>query len=208
MCTSVLKYLKQKGILKICLFLLASLYFEMTYAECLTTETVGSCQRLEMAAEGSNFNQILEPFMPNSENKNLEAQLLVFVSNSMPEQSLKQWSVQTEKAGGTLILRGFIEDSPLKTIEWVKTLFFDRETSGFSIDPERFEEMDIHQVPAVVVVPAGESLCLKEDCPKPSFGVVYGDVPIQASLSVLARQNPGPIAETALGFLERYQGEK
>lgn len=206
MCTSTLKYLKQKYTLKILVFMLVSVYFEMNYA----AETVGSCQRFQTEGE-LNFNQILElsnSSVSNRENTNLEAQLWVFVSNSMPEQSLKQWSTQVEKAGGTLLLRGFIEDSPLKTVERVKVLFGEGEASGFSIDPERFEEMSIYQVPAVVVVSAEENICQKEDCPKPSFGVVYGDVSLQESLSVLARQNPGIVAETALGFLEHYRGEK
>jgi hypothetical protein len=40
--------------------------------------------------------------------RNLDPQLYVFVSFSMPEQSLKLWAQQAEKLNARLLLRGFV----------------------------------------------------------------------------------------------------
>jgi len=204
------KPLKQKPYLKAFVSVLLYVFFQVVYAECAKIENVGSCERAEIAKEGHDFKAILQSDHFSTirpENPGSEAQLFVFVSNSMPAQSLRQWSEQVDRVGGTLVLRGFIDDSPIGTVEWVKTLLGERETSGFSIDPERFEQMNIDKVPAVVVVPAASSICDKEECPKPIFGMVYGDVPLDEALSVIANRNPGIKAEAALSFLDRYRGQ-
>jgi len=204
------KPFKQKPYLKAFVSVLLCVFFQVIYAECAKIENVGSCERAEIAKEGPNFKEILpfDHFSTNHpENLGSEAQLFVFVSNSMPAQSLRQWSEQVDRVGGTLVLRGFIDDSPVGTVEWVKTLLGEGETSGFSIDPERFEQMNIDKVPAVVVVPATPSICEQEECPKPMFGVVYGDVPLDEALSVIANRNPGIKAEAALSFLDRYRDQ-
>ena len=46
-----------------------------------------------------------------------EPQLLIFVSLSMPEQSLKLWAEQAEKIKGKLLLKGFVDDSLQATID-------------------------------------------------------------------------------------------
>lgn len=208
--TEALKHIKQKARLKIFISIFLCVYSQVVHSECLQAQNLGSCERAEIAKEGPDFKEILQSdhfSTIHPENPGSEAQLFVFVSNSMPAQSLRQWSEQVDRVGGTLVLRGFIDDSPVGTIERVKTLFPDGETSGFSIDPARFEQMDIDKVPAVVVVPAAPSICEKEECPKPIFGMVYGDVPLDEALSVIAHRNPGIKAEAALSFLDRYRGQ-
>jgi hypothetical protein len=119
------KPFKQKPYLKAFVSVLLCIYFEVAYGECLQVQNLGSCQRAEIAKEGHNFKEIL-PFDHFStirpENPGSEAQLFVFVSNSMPAQSLRQWSEQVDRVGGTLVLRGFIDDSPVGTVEWVKDI--------------------------------------------------------------------------------------
>ena len=204
------KHLKQKSYLKAFVSVILCVFFQVVHSECLQVQNLGSCERAEIAKEGFDFKAILQSdhFSTNHpENPGSEAQLFVFVSNSMPAQSLRQWSEKVDRVGGTLVLRGFIDDSPVGTIERVKTLFPEGETSGFSIDPERFEQMDIYKVPAVAVVPALPSLCDKEECPKPIFGIAYGDVPLDEALIVIAHRNPGTVATDALAFLNRYRNQ-
>ena len=122
------KSLKQKPYLKVFLSVLLCIYFEVAYGECLQVQNLGSCERAEIVKESRDFKEILQSdhFSTNHpKNPGSEAQLFVFVSNSMPAQSLRQWSEQVDRVGGTLVLRGFIDDSPVGTIERVKTLFME-----------------------------------------------------------------------------------
>jgi conjugal transfer pilus assembly protein TrbC len=112
-----------------------------------------------------------------------KAQLLVFVSFSMPEQSLKLWAEQAAKVNGKLLLRGFLDDSLQKTTEETLRLF--KESSAeFLIHPEAFEKFNIDKVPAVVIAKPDD--CLEDDCPAPDFDVVYGDASLEDALKSIA----------------------
>lgn len=170
-----------------------------------------NCQKDNVSKQSIDLEAMVERYsMPttNKEKPTLSPQLFVFASNSMPETSLKQWSKQVERAGGVLVLRGFIDNSPQKTAERVRELFGKDETSGFSVDPERFKEMAIDKVPAVGVVLSNNEPCEGENCPKPMFEVVYGDIPLEDALLAIMKRNSRSIADAAKVFLERYRKEK
>ena len=98
--------------------------------------------------------------------------LLIFISFSMPMQSLKQWVSQANKKGAALVVRGLVNNSfketALKVIELLEG------TDGrIQIDPNLFKKYNIQQVPAMVLV---------NDV---GFDVVYGDVPLSEALNHL-----------------------
>lgn len=164
------------------------------------------CQRSEIVQENLDLDAALERHnISHQQAVPPEPELFIFVSNSMPEQSLRQWASQADKAGGTLVLRGFIDDSPKKTIERVIELFGQNESSGFSIDPERFEQLAINTVPAVAIVLSQDIAHEGEQDHKPLFEVVYGDVPLDEAFSMMIKRGKGRIAEAAKMFLERYR---
>ncbi len=68
--------------------------------------------------------------------------LLVFVSFSMPLESLKELSKQVHKKGGKLVFRGLYEGSFKKMAEKVKEL-----SGDVLIDPTLFREHHITRVP-------------------------------------------------------------
>jgi type-F conjugative transfer system pilin assembly protein TrbC len=160
-----------------------------------------------ISVDGIDLNTIVERYSSPAENQKItqfEPKLFVFVSNSMPEESLKQWSQQVERMGGTLVLRGFIDNSPKKTVERVMELFGKEETSGFSIDPELFEQLSINKVPAVAIVLPQDKPCEEHDCPKPRFEVVYGDVPLDEALFIIANRNSDNVCGAVKEILVRY----
>lgn len=164
----------------------------------------GSCQKPETLESGLELSTVTNHCgATRPAPVSLEPELFIFVSTSMPEQSLKQWVAQAEKAGGSLVLRGFIEDSPKKTVERVMDLF-GLEGKGISIDPERFQRFGINKVPAVVILlpPSNPDL---EANGSSQFEVVYGDVPLEAALSGLAKKGNQNIREAANRFLQHYR---
>jgi conjugal transfer pilus assembly protein TrbC len=82
--------------------------------------------------------------------------LLVFVSFSMPDASLKQLSDQSEKYGAILIMRGIHEGSFSKMKD--KILSVDKGGLKFCIDPALFQKYDIRAAPVFVLVKDGKEI--------------------------------------------------
>src|SRR5262249_14246652 len=72
--------------------------------------------------------------------------LLIFVSFSMPIETLRQLSLQVHQAGGKLVLRGLINNSFKETIPKLKEL-----GAEVLIDPTLFRTYRIDKVPAFVL---------------------------------------------------------
>lgn len=84
-------------------------------------------------------------------------QLLVFVSFSMPEASLKSLAQDAEKYNAVLVMRGLYEDSFVKTANKLKDLGI-----GVDINPELFETHKVTAVPTFVALISDRPLwCLK-----------------------------------------------
>jgi conjugal transfer pilus assembly protein TrbC len=130
-------------------------------------------------------------------------QLLVFVSFSMPEQSLKLWSEQTAKFNGQLLLRGFVEDSLEKTTTKTLALFGKEGNTELLVNPEAFSQFNIQAVPAVVVTEPAD--CLKEACPALLFDVVYGNTDLEQALRWIAAKGSEQGKQWASMFLKRYR---
>lgn len=131
--------------------------------------------------------------------------LLIFISFSMPEQSLKLWARQAAKVNGQLLLRGFFDDSLEKTTAKTLALFGQEGNAELLINPEAFSQFNIQTVPAVVVTE--ETNCLKEECPTPQFDVVYGDTDLEQALRWIATKGSEPVNQWASLLLKRYQGK-
>ena len=116
------------------------------------------------------------------------AQLLIFISFSMPEESLKALAKQAKKAGGTLVLRGLVDNSVKKTLTKIVEVFGKEEFDSFTIDPLAFKNFGIKAVPAIVVIDS-----LKK------FDVIYGDVSLYYALKKVV--NEGEMSLLANSYL-------
>ncbi len=81
----------------------------------------------------------------------LQDKILVFVSFSMPKQSLVALSKEAKNHGAVLVMRGLKDDSFKATQAAFEGLGKDVE-SGIEINPEAFETYQIKQVPVFVLV--------------------------------------------------------
>ncbi|WP_010303974.1 type-F conjugative transfer system pilin assembly protein TrbC [Candidatus Odyssella thessalonicensis] len=80
-------------------------------------------------------------------------QILVFVSFSMPDASLKALAHSAALQPVTLVLRGLIENSFKKTGEKVKDL-----NTALDINPQAFEDYHVTQVPTFILVRHGKEV--------------------------------------------------
>lgn len=150
---------------------------------------------LGCAAAMPNCNRIppAEPVLAPSIQ---EPSLSVFVSFSMPEQSLKLWAEQAATLNAPLLLRGFVENSLIKTTAKTQSVF-DNAGVDLFIDPESFEKFSITQVPAVVLVSSAPS----------AFDVARGDVTLRDALALIATKGSPEGQRQAQRLLEKMKDQ-
>jgi type-F conjugative transfer system pilin assembly protein TrbC len=107
---------------------------------------------------------------------NTDTSILIFISFSMPQESIKGWINQAKKVNAAVYMRGLVNNLFKDTIMAVNKLVQDQ-PGGILIDPTLFRKYAITQVPAVVVS-RGEN-----------FDVIYGDVTLDYALANLSKDN-------------------
>jgi len=134
--------------------------------------------------------------------ENLNPELLVFVSFSMPELSLKLWKEQIKKVNGKLLLRGFKNNSLQETTQHILSLFGEEPDVDITIDPESFQQFNVLVVPTVVITHP-ESIINSNA--SPIFDKVSGDTSLEKALERIAESGSLPSQQAASNFLKRYR---
>ena len=112
----------------------------------------------------------------------------VFVSFSMPEESLRAWVIQAHQFGANVYLRGLVDNSFPKTAEKIKSILKESDQGGFSIHPMLFREEGIKVVPTVVVRyqdRADQTDRAEGTEAKIRREVIRGDIPLEECLSII-----------------------
>lgn len=87
-------------------------------------------------------------------NENIENGILVFVSFSMPKESLVELCNEAGKYKAILVIRGVHQNSFTKTKD--KILNISPQGLALNIDPELFRKYDIQRVPTFVLIRNGK----------------------------------------------------
>lgn len=161
---------------------------------------------------GSNnsLNDLIDRFIDFNKERipplSLKPEVLIFVSTSIDQTSLRLWARQAEKVQAPLILRGLIDNSFKQTIQVTQEIFGKQEVGGFSIDPEKFTSFKIQKVPAVVVnfTPIGNG---KSDTVA-KFDVVYGNIGLNNALEIIVKNGSSEGRRSAAFFLSQLQGKE
>ena len=132
------------------------------------------------------------------------AEVLVFMSLSVPEASWAQWAAQAARASAPLVLRGVSPGGLRATATEIGRRLGGHE-AGVAVDPRLFRLFGIERAPAVVAVPGGVPACANRGCADdatPPFDAVAGNIGLAAALEAIAAE--GAVArETAIAHLER-----
>ncbi len=147
--------------------------------------------------------------VPGYPNQPYDSDLLIFVSFSMPKESLKLWAEQASRVGCPLLLQGFVDNDLTKTTAKTQSLFGIEANVEISVDPEKFERFNIDVVPAVVIVEPESTHSKKaasNDNLMPNFDVIYGDTSLEEALNRIAKSGT-PINQKVAGhYLKKYRG--
>lgn len=117
----------------------------------------------------------------------ISSPIAIFVSFSMPRESLKSWIAQARTINAPIYIRGLINNSFQETTKAVSELVKEQ-PGGLLIDPTMFKKYSIAQVPAVVIVKKEIMQKARKEtfvADKNTFDVIYGDVTLDYALEKL-----------------------
>ncbi len=137
---------------------------------------------LKLKREG--WSERVSPVLPDM--KRPIAPLIAFVSFSMPEDSLKSILAQVDRVGGTVVLRGLVNNSFKDTATVVARLAGEN-GPGFGVDPKLFAKYAITAVPAFIV-PDGET----------NFDKISGNISLAAALEAIINEGKNPLTARLL----------
>jgi conjugal transfer pilus assembly protein TrbC len=120
-----------------------------------------------------------------------EGVVYVAVSLTMPRAALRQLAADANRAGAMVVVRGFVEGSPAKTMAAARQIFDEDSAGGLAIDPQVFRAYGVQTVPTFIVAtspvtPCQEGLdCTSDATPNDQ---VRGNISLAAALKLLAEQ--------------------
>jgi conjugal transfer pilus assembly protein TrbC len=132
------------------------------------------------------------PSVPGGNSANADVpELMVFVSFSLPRETLQRIVHQSERSGAVLILRGLKGHSLTQTGEEIARLVGERNVTVL-IHPPAFQQFQVRQVPSLVLARSGWAAKIAEDgcAPAASFIRIDGDVGQDYALDQIERQAP------------------
>ena len=115
--------------------------------------------------------------------------VIIFVSFSMPDLSLKQIIQDAALYRIPVVIRGLHHNSFKDTVEKIYSLVKENNQGGISIHPRWFKEYSITAVPAVVVTDGNK------------YDVIYGNIRLKNALSIIADR--GELSQQAKNILSR-----
>lgn len=131
--------------------------------------------------------------------------LMVFVSFSMPPESLERIVVQSEKTGAHIVFRGFKGDKMMEMSKHVARLIGERRVE-VSVNPPAFTQFKVTRVPALVIAQPNAGEQMTGGCAQTArFVKVTGDVGQDYALDLIERTSP-QFAQAAQAFNRRIGG--
>ena len=145
------------------------------------------------------FNQ------PPTQIKPALPELMVFVSFSMPRESLLRIVEQSERTGARLVFRGFSGDKMTDMAKRISALIGNHRVEAV-IHPPAFSQFKVNQVPALVLAQSDAGDLLDSGCAQPDrFVKVTGDVSQDYALDYIERTSPKWAAAARL-FGDKIKG--
>lgn len=148
-----------------------------------------------------SLSGIIDP-PPQKENPNAAPTgVMVFVSLSMPDSSLRALLRQSEVWQVPLVIRGVLPQGFPATAQRIQFLLQQGQqtpiNSGFAISPEWFRTFNITEVPTFVAVKPGRCLP-RQPCEVTDFDIVRGNVSLPDALEQLAEGDNPSVVKTVL----------
>ncbi len=162
-------------------------------------------QKYLQFAEEAKMNEINNSTQRLQDNSKIEnnPSVIIFISFSMPEQSIVSFLQDAKKIHARIVIRGLIHDSFKETFIKMASIVKKAGGRGVELNPPQFKKFNIEKVPAVVVI-SNQSCHLDQICSEDKYDVVYGDIPLYDSLKLIRDHGTvtNKIAESLISNME------
>lgn len=147
------------------------------------------------------YNNPIDPSMLEGTN------LVVFVSFSMPDASLRRVAAEVAKVNGMMVIRGFVNDSLKETVEASQN--YTNLGAQIQIHPDLFREFNVTQVPSYVLVKAGTPMegCSNLNVACQNYVKVEGDASLHAVLERMEKSKNSGLSASAGAILQKLEGQ-
>lgn len=119
--------------------------------------------------------------------------LLVLVSFSLPEATLRALAKDAARLQAPLVLRGLVNDSMEDTAKRIAALS-QKTGIGFAIDPTLFSRFGTDRVPTLILPLEPLHACTVQECPAPAHVRVTGEASLDYLLEQVERRAAQPRA--------------
>ena len=134
--------------------------------------------------EVNSINNYKDNFKKYTNGKD-ENKVIIFVSFSMPEQSIVSLMKDAKKIHASIVIRGLIHNSFKETFLKMASIVKEAGGGGVELNPPAFKKYNIQNVPAVVVLPTSQTCFSEKICAEEKFDVIYGDIPLYDALKAI-----------------------
>ena len=171
------------------------------YSESVVSD---SKQALSQYKTPLDINQTISDY--NALIKNAKAQvsdsrLLIFISSSMPKQTITNLMHQASSIGAVFVVRGLINGSYVNTYRYFYNLKGDN-TVGIMLNPTLFKALQVDTVPTFALYQSEQDL-MKTACNvAPKYTKVSGEVSVHYALEQLNRSSNADLAQIAANELD------
>lgn len=134
-----------------------------------------------------------------------ESGIIVFVSLSMPRQSLIKTMHDANKIRASVAIRGLVNDSFKTTYREIGELVKEAGGGGIELNPLAFERFQIDRVPAVVVITPNHSCLSQNVCDRErDYDVMSGNITLAAAMDEISQKGTAAprVAAAALTKLQ------
>lgn len=139
-------------------------------------------------------------------NKAKMSSILIFVSFSMPDQSLIAYLHDAKMIHASVIIRGLINNSFQETFKKMSYLIKASGGGGMLLDPVWFKRFKITTVPAVVILPKNSACFSDATCDvERDFDIIRGNITLSSALRSISHQESVG-SDTAKNALDKIEG--
>lgn len=148
-----------------------------------------------------DISKWLDQYQKSASTAAKQEAVLLFLSSSIPEKTVKELLQQARDRQVTVVFRGAVGENPL-SLNSLRDYLLSFKLGTYpevQINPVAFKQFSISEVPAVVVAqPVGDAVISETGCaPQSLFAVVYGDIPVDYALERIHEKADPAIAEIA-----------
>lgn len=148
----------------------------------------------------NNLCQATEAIKPMKTNG-----VIIFVSLSMPRQSLVAIMRDANRIGGSVVMRGLVNDSFKQTFQEISNLVQEAKGGGIELNPMAFKRFQVTKVPTFVAILPSHPCLAKQQCNRENdYDVISGNLTLEAALSEMSQRGKSApnVANTALMKLQ------